>query len=443
MKLYTAEWREGSRGWTLDDPEAVPFLELCQELGIKNIHVHKGPTIWPLDKDAFDVADVDHAATSFPDLNFIVEHVGLPRIEDFCFMATQEPNVYAGLSVVVGGLMHARPRFFAKVMGELLFWVGEDKMLFGSDYGIWEPKWQVEGLVDWDYPDDTFSDYPRWTTEAKKKVLGLNAARLYGIDVPEELQLAAAGAPAPRRRAARRGRRVTPQAQVLEALATVYRPRARRADHHARLRRLVRRVGRRRRRRAPAPAHPAVRAELRLPDGDPTRATPCAGVPEVRRGQRRPRRPLHGRRDQRRAVGPAAASPTRSPARPRRDLDALRELFRRKALLARQGRVCDAAAADGDGRRPTRSSRCASPTFPRRPEAARCLTLRRELGLPHDPGAPALVAGDGAALPAEDLTLWLRRARLVGLSLESNGGLCRSLLRVRHGVPDPTEEVAA
>ena len=48
--------------------------------------------------------------------------------------------------------MHARPRFFAKVMGELLFWVGEDKMTFGSDYSIWEPKWQVEGFVDWDYP---------------------------------------------------------------------------------------------------------------------------------------------------------------------------------------------------------------------------------------------------------------------------------------------------
>ena len=145
--------------------------------GIKNIHVHKGPTIWPLDKDSFDVKDVDLAATSFTDLNFIVEHVGLPRIEDFCFMATQEPNVYAGLSVVVGGLMHARPRFFAKVMGELLFWVGEDKMMFGSDYAIWEPKWQIEGLLDWDYPDDTFSDYPRWTTAAKKKMLGLNAAQ--------------------------------------------------------------------------------------------------------------------------------------------------------------------------------------------------------------------------------------------------------------------------
>jgi hypothetical protein len=123
--------------------------------------VHKGPTIWPLDKDAFDVSDIDHCATDFPDLNFIVEHVGLPRIEDFCFMATQEPNVYAGLSVVIGGLMHARPQFFAKVMGELLFWVGEDKMTFGSDYGIWEPKWQIEGFVDWDDAGRAeFADYP-------------------------------------------------------------------------------------------------------------------------------------------------------------------------------------------------------------------------------------------------------------------------------------------
>ena len=144
------------------------------------------------------MSDVDHAATDFPGLNFIVEHVGLPRIEDFCFMATQEPNVYAGLAVVIGGLMHARPRFFAKVMGELLFWVGEDKMTFGSDYAIWEPRWQVEGFVDWDYPDsEEFSDYPRVTTATKKKILGLNAARLYGIDVPAQCQLdAGQGTPA-------------------------------------------------------------------------------------------------------------------------------------------------------------------------------------------------------------------------------------------------------
>jgi uncharacterized protein len=199
VKLYTAEWRNGSRGWTLKDDAAKPFFEKCIELGITNIHVHKGPTIWPLDKDAFDVSDVDHVATDYQELNFIVEHVGLPRIEDFCFMATQEANVYAGLAVVIGGLMHARPRFFAKVMGELLFWVGEDKMLFGADYAIWEPKWQVEGLVDWDYPDETFSDFPAFTTASKKKILGLNAAALYGVEVPEECRLPDdAGTPAAR-----------------------------------------------------------------------------------------------------------------------------------------------------------------------------------------------------------------------------------------------------
>ena len=85
-------------------------------------------------------------------------------------------------------------------MGELLFWVGEDKMLFGSDYAIWEPQWQVEGLVDWAMPEDAeFSDYPRWTATAKKKVLGLNAAKLYGVEVPAELQVESGeGTPAAR-----------------------------------------------------------------------------------------------------------------------------------------------------------------------------------------------------------------------------------------------------
>jgi hypothetical protein len=63
-------------------------------------------------------------------------------------------------------------------------------MLFGSDYGIWEPKWQIDGFLDWDYPSgEEYSDYPRVTDAAKRKILGLNAAKLYGIDVPPELDL--------------------------------------------------------------------------------------------------------------------------------------------------------------------------------------------------------------------------------------------------------------
>ena len=392
VKLYTAEWLNGSRGWKLTDPEAVPFLEMCRDLGIRNIHVHKGPTIWPLDKDAFDVSDVDHVATDFPELNFIVEHVGLPRIEDFCFMATQEPNVYAGMAVVVGGLMHARPRFFAKVMGELLFWVGEDKMLFGSDYAIWEPKWQVEGFVDWDYPDETYSDFPAWTLAAKKKVLGLNAAKLYGVEVPEELRLPVpADEPASRRAPwGSPGELALPRPRCAR---DGVRPGARRADHHARLRRLLRRDRRRRGRGAAAAPDAAVRAELRVPDGR-RRAAAVRGVAGVRAVSVVLEDHYTGA-EINAAVGSGEGFGAAFPGETPGELDALRELFQRKALLARQARLCQALLAGGAEPDAVVALRVAE--LPDTPDAVRAVALRAALGLPHGPDAPALVAGDGAA----------------------------------------------
>lgn len=190
VKLYTAEWKGDSRGWKLNDPEAGRYFDKCVELGIKNIHVHKGPTIWPLDRDAFDVADVDAAASDYPQLNFIVEHCGLPRLEDFCWIATQEPNVYAGLAVAIP-FIHTRPRYFAQVLGELLYWLDEDRILFASDYAIWQPRWLVEQFVDFQIPEDMQSELGELTPDVKRKILGLNAARLYGLDVPAELQVPA------------------------------------------------------------------------------------------------------------------------------------------------------------------------------------------------------------------------------------------------------------
>ena len=48
-------------------------------------------------------------------LNFIVDHCGLPQLDDFCWIAVQETNVYAGLSAVMA-LQHARPEYFARVI---------------------------------------------------------------------------------------------------------------------------------------------------------------------------------------------------------------------------------------------------------------------------------------------------------------------------------------
>jgi predicted TIM-barrel fold metal-dependent hydrolase len=184
VKLYTAEWRGQSRGWRLTDPWAYRYLEACRELGITNIHVHKGPTIYPLDRDAFDVHDVDPVATDFPDLNFIVEHVGLPRLEDFCWIAVQDKNIYGGLAVAMA-FIRKRPRYFAEILANLLFWLGPDRLLFGSDYALWSPKWIIEDFMAFQLPDDLAREYGvDLTLDVKRKILGENAARLYKLDPP-------------------------------------------------------------------------------------------------------------------------------------------------------------------------------------------------------------------------------------------------------------------
>ena len=128
--------------------------------------------------------DVDDVGDRFQDLNCIVEHCGLPRLDDFCWIATQETNVYGGLAVALP-FIHARPRYFGEVIAELLFWIGPEKILFGS-------RLRASGRRDgWsrnsgpiEIPEDIAArTWVQLTDEIKEKILGLNAARLYNIDV--------------------------------------------------------------------------------------------------------------------------------------------------------------------------------------------------------------------------------------------------------------------
>ncbi len=123
------------------------------------------------------------------------------------------------------------------------------------------------------------------------------------------------------------------------------------------------------------------------------------------------------------------------------DLASLRELFLRKALVGRESRLCEAMLAGGAT--PAEVAALRLKDMPDVPDARRCVELRRLLGLESDPGAPAFVLPSGEPVAAAELRRWLRTARLVRMSLEVNGGICRSLLRVRHGVEidDPEEEV--
>src|ERR671934_2491140 len=92
-------------------------------------------------------------------------------------------------------------------------------------------------------------------------------------------------------------------------------------------------------------------------------------------------------------------------------LDALRELFQRKALVARQSRLCEALLADGATPEQVTARRVAD--LPDIPDARRCLELRGELGIPREEDSPAFVLPSGEPVGGGDLTRWLRTARLV------------------------------
>jgi metal-sulfur cluster biosynthetic enzyme len=111
------------------------------------------------------------------------------------------------------------------------------------------------------------------------------------------------------------------------------------------------------------------------------------------------------------------------------ELDALRTLFRRKALVARQGRLLPSVPDPASARLGNLSG----------PDAERCRELRAELGIDASGEAPAFVRGDGTPVPPSELARFARMASLTAISLEANGGVCRSLLQIRYGI----EEVAA
>jgi len=111
------------------------------------------------------------------------------------------------------------------------------------------------------------------------------------------------------------------------------------------------------------------------------------------------------------------------PGETRGELDALRALFQRKALLARQSRLLSVDVSrlgDLSG-----------------PDAERVRELRRALGIDASDDAAPFVTGDGSPVSPDDVK-FRRMASLTALSLETNGHMCRDLLRVRYG-----EEVAA
>ncbi len=121
------------------------------------------------------------------------------------------------------------------------------------------------------------------------------------------------------------------------------------------------------------------------------------------------------------------------------ELGALRAVFSRKALIARQSRACERLLTAGASAEDVVAMRLVD--LPDDPHTRRCIQLREQLGITTRPDSPAFVTPAGEPLDAGGLERWLRGARLIRTSLEANGEICRGLLASREKQRDQ-EEVA-
>jgi uncharacterized protein len=186
FKFYNVRYDYGRPfPWRMDDPQvAFPVFEKAQELGVNLIGVHKGVPLGPQPIEATQTWDMDGAAANFPELNFVIFHVGLPFIDEVCWQLIRHPNLYASIAATINFIVRS-PRQFAEVLGKLLWWCGEDKIIYGSEAPIWQPQWALDAFWNFQLPQDLVEGwgYPQLTETAKRKILGENLLRLHGMDV--------------------------------------------------------------------------------------------------------------------------------------------------------------------------------------------------------------------------------------------------------------------
>jgi len=201
-KGYTGAAPKGfDRGWFVDDEKiAYPMLERARKLGIKRVCLHKGLPLGPV-SDFNHPRDVIKAARDFPDIDFVLYHAGLltvprgtaanvPWTTAFCQMKKKAAglgnNIYMELGSTFGQLATTNPTACAHVLGQLVDAFGADHVLWGTD-SIWygTPQWQIEAFRRFEIPQDLVDahGYRPLTRQVKEQIFGLNAARLFGVDV--------------------------------------------------------------------------------------------------------------------------------------------------------------------------------------------------------------------------------------------------------------------
>jgi hypothetical protein len=205
-KCYTP-WGpgDGVTGFWLDDPAiGIPYIQQGIKLGLKTFACHKGLPLPGFDNNYGDPKDLGVVAKMFPEAKFIAYHsayqfggtdetqpytdgskLGVNSLVTACMQngIGKGGNIYGELGTTWRSVMSNKTAA-THVLGKLLKYLGEDNVVWGTDcmwYGSPQPLIQMFMSFQMDQTIRMAQDYPDLTPEIKRKILGLNAAKVYNI----------------------------------------------------------------------------------------------------------------------------------------------------------------------------------------------------------------------------------------------------------------------
>jgi uncharacterized protein len=149
-----------------------PAYELAEEMNFP-VMIHSGDTYSPKGKIKFShPLHVDDVAVDFPNVKFVICHIGNPWIRDCMEVVYKNANVYTDISgLVLGDFTDRFESYMRKQLEEmLLYGVNPKKVLFGTDWPISSMESYLQFMEELKIPH---SD--------RQKILHQNSAALYRL----------------------------------------------------------------------------------------------------------------------------------------------------------------------------------------------------------------------------------------------------------------------
>lgn len=170
IKLYP-----GYDKYAINDPSLESVFRLAAKYDVP-VMIHCGDTFARDAKvrQAHPLL-VDDVAVDYPDVRFVICHLGNPWFQDTAEVLYKNDNVYADISgLVLGDFTYEFERYLVTRVKELIAYMGEPgrQLMYGSDWPLVEMGPYVKFLESLEFDDDAW-EHIAWKT----------AAELFRIDV--------------------------------------------------------------------------------------------------------------------------------------------------------------------------------------------------------------------------------------------------------------------